>query len=75
MPCISNYDNEPRTPEQIFDRKTPAMLCAILRAIPPESHAAVLQAVDWTQAGVTRAEFDAWWTVHQERDAIMNGHK
>jgi hypothetical protein len=46
------------------------MLCGLTTAL---ANANVLEnflkQVDWTEAGVKRAEFDAWWKKHRREDA------
>jgi hypothetical protein len=67
MPCS---DGGP-SPEQIRDQRSiPAMLCGLLTVLERSDNLdAVLDAMDWTEAGVSREWFDHWWPEHKREDA------
>ena len=64
MPCIDNP-----TPEERRGDNTEAMLCGIVTALDRAGALnAVLNAVDWGEAGVQRHHFDAWHQRHVQQD-------
>lgn len=82
MPCRD--DGWPPTEHEILTAQTPAMLCAVLKALdkvlgpgPSERPNAltVLQAIDWEEAGVTAADFVRWRSLHAARDAARLEHE
>lgn len=62
MPCYEG----PR-PEELLERKMPAVLCALATALGGQHP--IWDAIDWKEAGVTPAEFEQWWENHQKQDA------
>ena len=77
-------DGWPPTEDEILTAQTPAMLCAVLKALdkvlgpgPSELPNAltVLQAIDWEEAGVTAAAFVKWRSLHAARDAARLEHE
>jgi hypothetical protein len=80
MPCTDGGVHYPPSREEVLDEKAPAMLCAIMSAISngeniPITLDRVLRHVNWKEAGVTRAEFDEWWKLHQRRDAARRARE
>lgn len=66
MPCTGGGPSH----EQVLDeRRVTAALCAILRAFAGNgSLESVLDAIDYENAGITRAWIVAWWEDHQRAD-------
>lgn len=69
MPCSDGGIPYPPSKEELLDRQTPAMLCAIFSALSPTQRANAMQEADWTEAGVSLKEFSDWWKMHQVRDS------
>lgn len=83
MPCTSGPTMEQEIAYERERRLPPAMLCAILTvlenvtvghlAIDVDDNermakSAVLDLVDWEEAGVSRREFHTWWREHKAKD-------
>ena len=69
MPCS---DGGPSQEQIEHPHKVEALLCAVFHVLnvkngPVPLHD-VLNAVNWTKAGVTREWAQNWWQDHQERD-------
>ncbi len=63
MPCRDDSYPSPYT------ENLQAMLCGIVKVLARKNTLnPTLAAVDWTDAGVTRLEFEQWWEVHQQHD-------
>jgi hypothetical protein len=67
MPCSDNGVPYPPSREEILTRKMPAVLCGLVRAL---GVTAVLESVDWKEAGVNPVEFREWWQMHQKDDEV-----
>lgn len=67
MPCTDGGVPYPPTREEIIAAKMPAVLCGLVSKLGVD---AVVDAVDWVEAGVTPAEFVEWWTVHERNDRM-----
>jgi hypothetical protein len=68
MPCHDPID--PFYAEQEISRLR-AMVCAVAGALDQQKTLTkLLDSIDWNQAGVTRQEFDDWWSEHQMQDAL-----
>ena len=62
MPCNSDgYGND--------EALLKGVLCGILSTFDADQLETALTGVNWKEAGVTRAQFDAWWENHQVQDA------
>lgn len=72
MPCRDGRDDTDslsRRRTQLVD----AMLCAVLTELErrtPTGLRHYLDPIDWTKAGVGRAELELWWDQHKEQDRI-----
>jgi hypothetical protein len=73
MPC---YDADPRDPTISQSRLdilqgTEATLCAISAVLERSDQLkAVLDQVDWKEAGVKRYQFESWWATHKAEDEL-----
>lgn len=55
--------------QPILISKLDAMLCALAGALDQTTLTRLLDGIDWAEAGVSREEFDNWWSAHQMEDA------
>ena len=65
------YDTARKTSEKYREQcmRVEAMLCAILSVHESLGTLGIhLIHVDWNEAGVTEAEFEAWWEDHKAKD-------
>lgn len=73
MACTDGGVPYPPTREELLDAKVPTpMLCAIMRVLSLPERKSLLTAIDWEEAGITRAEFEEWWATHKRRDEELN---
>jgi hypothetical protein len=70
MPCTDGGVPYPPSEYELLQAKAPAMLCALLLALPGEVVYRAATQADWIGAGVTRDEFERWWVEHQRRDVM-----
>jgi hypothetical protein len=68
MPCTDGGVPYGPTREEVLDSKAPAMLCGLIGALEKSDFLDALDRIDWKEAGVSRAEFNAWWKQHREQD-------
>jgi hypothetical protein len=67
--CTTSYESDYRRERKAKER-TEAMLCAVLSVLEYETTlTAVLDDVDYTEAGFKRAHLEAWWKEHKVLDA------
>ena len=68
MPCNDPYD--PDYADETISRLN-GMICALAGALDQQrSLTTLLDGIDWAKAGVTRQQFDEWWSEHQMQDAL-----
>lgn len=67
MPCSGGPSYEEEL--EIKYKAIQAMLCGIVSALEEnDALPRILRAVDWEEAGVSRAEFQTWWRQHKLND-------
>ena len=68
MPCTDGGVPYPESRLEILTTLTPQMLCAVLSAMSADEGRALLDKVDWKEAGVSRNRLEEWWRLHQQHD-------
>jgi hypothetical protein len=69
MPCEYYTPQEEAEIAHKSLRKIQAMLCGICTSMEKDGSMEVtLSLVDWKEAGVSRYEFEAWWSEHKDKD-------
>lgn len=68
MPCTDGGASYPLSREERLDALAPAMLCAVLNTMYREAYEAMLQRIDWKEAGVSKSDFFAWKQMHDDLD-------
>ncbi len=69
MACTDGGAPYPPSRKEVLDHRTPAMLCAILCAIPSDDLSKIIDCVDKEGSGVNPGEILEWWSMHRAEDA------
>jgi len=74
MPCTDGGVPYPRSREEKLTDKMPAVLCGIMRVLPPfkdqmeMARHPVFAQLNWREAGVAPGELWDWWQMHKAED-------